>query len=172
MAELIIVPEAQMLTENQWSHLRDARLAALTESPGEFLSSYQRESTYGEREWRAEFSRGQWAIAFAEGRTVGLLGATWGLRTPAHDCYLEYMWVSPGFRRCGIASTLIRLVLESLRDSGVAVAWLWIFDDNEPARRLYESCGFVSTNEKQPIPGDGTRHEERMTISLRPAPGN
>jgi hypothetical protein len=51
-----------IMNEEEWVVLREMRLAALQESPTAFLSSYSEESAYKEREWRAEFERGEWTI--------------------------------------------------------------------------------------------------------------
>jgi ribosomal protein S18 acetylase RimI-like enzyme len=61
---------------------------------------------------------------------------------------------------------LLRTVLDRLRDSGVRMAWLWILNGNDPALRLYEQFGFQSTNERQPLPGQPGRYEERMRLRL------
>ncbi len=52
--------------------------------------------------------------------------------------------------------TLLRTVLDRLRDSGVHTVWLWILNGNDPALRLYEQFGFQSTNQRQPLPDDPT----------------
>lgn len=161
------VLRAQVLTEDVWFRLRDVRLTALRESPRAFLSSYERELAYGEDEWRAEFSRGEWTIAVGQGRAVGIIGATREVSTPSIECYLEYMWVSPEFRRTGVAASLIGTVLGRLLNSGIVTVWLWIVDGNEPARRFYERFGFVSTNERQSFPNNSSRSEERMRLTLR-----
>ncbi len=151
-----------MLTEDEWYRLRDVRLTALRDSPGAFLSSYETELAYGEYEWRAEFTRGEWTIVVEQGQVVGLLGATRNTGPPSEERYLEYMWVSPEFRRSGVASNLIKIVFERLFRSGIIPVSLWILDGNEPARRLYERFGFVSTHERQPISANPSRSEERM----------
>jgi ribosomal protein S18 acetylase RimI-like enzyme len=46
------------------------------------------------------------------------------------------------------------------------MAWLWILNGNDPALRLYEQFGFQSTNERQPLPGQPGRYEERMRLRL------
>lgn len=163
LVRLLIVLQAQVLTEDEWFRLRDVRLTALRESPEAFLSSYEVELTYREDEWRAEFSRGEWAIMVRQGQAVGLLGVTWKVDTPSEERYLEYMWVSPEFRRSGVASSLIRTILGRLCSSGIVPVSLWIITGNEPARRLYEQFGFVSTSEIQSIPANPSRREERMT---------
>jgi ribosomal protein S18 acetylase RimI-like enzyme len=81
--------------------------------------------------------------------------------------YLEYIWVAPESRRSGVASMLLRTVLDHLRDPGVLTVWLWILDGNERAMRLYRRFGFLSSSERQPLTGDPPRSEERMRLRLR-----
>jgi len=81
-------------------------------------------------------------------------------------CYLEYLWVAPRVRRHGVASMLLRRVLDRLRDSGVLTVELYILDGNDRARRLYQRFGFQSTNERQPIPGHPAGNEEKMRLRL------
>jgi ribosomal protein S18 acetylase RimI-like enzyme len=157
----------QILDEDDWYRLRDVRLTALRECPGAFLSSYECELAYGEAEWRGELSRGEWTIVVGQGRTVGLLGVTQEVRTPPTECYLEYLWVSPCFRRLGVATILMKAVLRNLLHSGIATVWLWILNGNEPARRLYEQFGFVGTNVRQSLSNSPSRSEELMKLALR-----
>ncbi len=156
---------ARRLTPHDWYLLRDLRLTALSESPDAFLSTYDRESAYTEQTWRNEFARGDWSIATRRGRPI--VGATLESAARMHERHLEYLWVSPEYRRFGVASMLLSTVLDHLRDSGVATALLWILDGNVPALRLYERFGFTSTHERQPLEADPARSEERMTLSLR-----
>jgi ribosomal protein S18 acetylase RimI-like enzyme len=157
---------AHLLTANEWVLLRDTRLIALKDSPEAFLSTYERELAYGERDWRAEFTRGQWTVEVRQGKAVGLLGATRDAAAPRSECYLEYMWVSPEFRRCGVASSLVTQILRRLQGSGVSTVWLWILDGNEAAQRFYEKCGFTRIHKRQPLPQDLQHYEELMGRSL------
>jgi ribosomal protein S18 acetylase RimI-like enzyme len=157
----------EVLTEEEWFRLRDIRLSALKESPDAFLSSFAYEAAYHEEKWRAEFARGEWAVVVTSDRAVGLVGVTRESHTPVDERYLEYIWVAPESRRSGVASMLLRTVLDHLRDSGVLTVWLWILDGNERAMRLYQRFGFFSTNERQPLTANPERSEERMRLSLR-----
>jgi ribosomal protein S18 acetylase RimI-like enzyme len=56
--------------------------------------------------------------------------------------------------------------LDHLADEGVELAWLWVLDGNEAARRLYVTLGFTSTGERQPLPACPSRTEERMSKLL------
>jgi ribosomal protein S18 acetylase RimI-like enzyme len=156
----------EILTVNEWSRLRGVRLSALRDNPSAFLSSHEREEAYDEQRWRQEFSRGEWNIMQAGGKAIGLLGVTRELAMSLQECYLEYLWVAPDFRRSGLASTLLRTVLDRLRDSGVHTVWLYVLDGNRGAMRFYEGFGFQSTNERQLLPDHPAGSEERMRLRL------
>jgi ribosomal protein S18 acetylase RimI-like enzyme len=155
------------MDEGEWVILREMRLAALRESPGAFLSSYSDESAYEEQKWRAEFRRGEWTIEVRNDKAIALVGITREQCTPPNECYLEYMWVSPGFRRRGVATDLIKNVLRRLLNRGFATIWLWVLDGNEPARRFYEKCGFISTRQIQRPHRSPSRSEELMSLTFR-----
>jgi ribosomal protein S18 acetylase RimI-like enzyme len=156
----------EVLAKKAWPRLRDIRLSALLDFPEGFLASHDREAAYGEQYWRQEFSRGEWNIMLTGDQDVGLLGVTRLPDMSSRECYLEYLWVAPGVRRHGVASMLLRRVLDRLRDSGVHTAWLFILDGNDGARRLYQRFGFQSTNVRQPVPGHPAGYEEKMRLRL------
>jgi ribosomal protein S18 acetylase RimI-like enzyme len=157
----------EVLTENDWHRLRDIRLSALVEASSAFLANHATEAAFSEQRWRQEFGRGEWNLVCAGGRDVALVGVTREAGMPSQECYLEYLWVAPGFRRIGVASMLLRTVLDRLRDSGVRTCWLWILNGNDRAMRLYQRFGFQSTNVRQPLPGSPKRSEEKLRLRLR-----
>ena len=161
--------DIRILTPAKWTALRDIRLKALRESPQAFLSTHEKEASWDKDQWLAEFRRGDWSIGFVTGQAVSLLGAT---RTPDmahHECYLEYVWVSPGHRKTGLAQDMLAFTLDRLRDAGVQTAYLYILDGNDAARRLYEKIGFSSAHEPEPLAGFPGRSEELLQRSLDPA---
>jgi ribosomal protein S18 acetylase RimI-like enzyme len=155
-----------VLTESDWRRLRDIRLFALKADPPVFLSSHEIEAAFAERQWRQEFSRGEWNVMRAGALDVGLVGVTKEPDMPPRERYLEYLWVARRFRRHGGATLLLRAVLDRLRDSGVQTVWLYILDGNDPAMRLYRGFGFQSTNERQELPDHPAGSEERMRLRL------
>lgn len=165
MFESLFMLEIIALACGEWATLRDIRLTALRDSPGAFLATYEREKEYVEDQWRAEFIRGDWHIGIIDGRAVSLLGTTRTPDTPADQCYLEYLWVSPGHRRSHIASRMLGIVLSRLQAAGLRTAFLYVLDGNENAQQLYQRAGFVSTNHRQPLPGQD-RSEELLQIDL------
>lgn len=160
------MPDIKLLASGDWLRLRDIRLSALHESPHTFLSTYEQEKAYNEDQWRAEFIRGDWLIGIIEGKPVSLLGATREPDTPAYERYLEFLWVSPEYRRFGIAFSMLTTVLDRLQTSGVQKVFLWVLDGNDTAIHLYKRIGFVSTNHRQPLPAHPGRSEERMQLNL------
>src|SRR5690349_17477558 len=156
-----------IMAEEEWIILRDVRLAALHESPRAFLSSHSEELAFEEQKWRAEFGRGEWTVEIRNDEPIALVGITREQGTPPDECYLEYMWVSPGFRRRGVATDLVRAVLRRLVNRGFVTIWLWVLDGNEPARRLYEKCGFTSTGLIQRPRRSPSRSEELMRLIFR-----
>jgi ribosomal protein S18 acetylase RimI-like enzyme len=158
-----------VLDADQWCTLRDARLTALKESPQSFLSKYEIEIAFGEERWREEFCRGEWIIVGEEGKPPeALIGAVRSYDIPSTDRYLEYVWVSPKSRRSKLATNLINAVLRRLEAAGTDVVWLWILDGNEPARELYNKCGFTTTGERHRPKANRSLWEERMNRRLRP----
>jgi ribosomal protein S18 acetylase RimI-like enzyme len=160
-----------VLAENDWPRLRDIRLQALNTDPTAFLASHEAEAAFAEQRWRQEFTRGEWHVMvavrrFRRRRYVGLVGVTRLPEMSSQECYLEYLWVAPRVRRRRVASMLLRTVLDRLSEAGVHTVWLYILDGNEPARRLYQRVGFLSTNDVQPLPGNPARSEELLRLNL------
>lgn len=160
----------EVLTESDWPRLRHVRLTALSADPAAFLSSHDTELAYDEQQWRREFSRGEWnVIVTGDPGTapgLGLVGVTRVPGMSSAECFLEYFWVAARIRGTGVGSLLLRTVLDRLRDAGVHTVWLWILDGNDDALRLYQRFGFQSTNERQPLPDDPDRSEEKLRLRL------
>lgn len=166
MSKSWLVPDIKLLVPEQWQALRDIRLKALSDSPDAFLSTFEREMSYEEEQWRAEFVRGEWHIGIRNEQAVSLLGATRVAGRPLEQCFLEYMWVAPNYRRSGFALHTLRVVLDRLRTNGVRTVLLWVLNGNEAAEQLYKSVGFERANYSQPLPDAPERSEELMRLRL------
>jgi ribosomal protein S18 acetylase RimI-like enzyme len=166
MPKLGFAPDIRLLTPDEWVELRNIRLAALRESPQAFLSTYQREILFDSNQWRAEFTRGNWYIGTRLGRTAGLVGVTRAPGMPVHECFLEYVWVSPECRRSGTGLGMITAVLDRLRAAAVRTVFVWVLDGNAAARHLYERIGFVSSNQRQPLAARPGLSEEMLILTL------
>ena len=164
------MPDINLLTSDEWHTLRDVRLSALRESPYAFLSTYATESKYDESKWRMEFARGDWYVGMVSmgsaDKPVSIAGITRESATPAHQRFLQYVWVAPEFRRQGVAFNMINEVLDRLKLSGVRTVVLGVLDENGSAMRLYSRLGFVSSNHREPLEDFPGRSEEIMQLHL------
>ncbi len=164
------MPDINLLTSDEWHTLREVRLSALSESPYAFLSTYAAESEYDESEWRREFARGDWYVGMVRmgsaHKPVSIAGITRESGTPAHQRFLQYVWVAPEFRRQGVAFNMINEVLDRLKLSGVRTVVLGVLDGNGSVMPLYSRLGFVSCNHRQPLEGFPGRSEELMRLHL------
>lgn len=78
------------------------------------------------------------------------------------------MWIDPLTRGTGLAPALISSVVEWARSEGAHELALWVAEDNERARHLYEKCGFAATGERN-VMRPGT-DQIRMRMSLTGGP--
>ncbi|MDZ7933059.1 MAG: GNAT family N-acetyltransferase [Rhodococcus sp. (in: high G+C Gram-positive bacteria)] len=83
-----------------------------------------------------------WLLAREGDEILG--AATW------FEAEIDRLVVAPHAHRRGIGRALVDAMLESIVAQRVHVA---TGRDNSPARRLYESFGFVHTEDKQVLPG-------------------
>ncbi|NNF58371.1 MAG: GNAT family N-acetyltransferase [Rhodothermaceae bacterium] len=84
--------------------------------------------------------------AFEDTRLVGVAGLRFEHRPRTqHKATLFGMAVLPQFRGQGIGRALVKAVLEDAQATpGTRIVQLTVTESNAPARRLYESCGFVA----------------------------
>jgi ribosomal-protein-alanine acetyltransferase len=85
------------------------------------------------------------ASASRPGSLVGYLAA----RLDSGELQILGMAVGPGFRRQGIGRALVNAALIRARSSGVSRASLEVRERNIPARRLYQSAGFVALGRRR-----------------------
>ena len=84
-------------------------------------------------------------VCIANDLVVGFVAA----RRTADEAEILNIAVRPDFRRKGIASALLRAVLDEFRSSPVARAFLELRESNHPARGLYERHGFVPSGRRK-----------------------
>jgi RimJ/RimL family protein N-acetyltransferase len=155
---------------SEWEAYRAIRLAALSDAPDAFASTYDAEENRPDHEWqqRAE------ANATSDGSTLFVLvddddgwqGMAGGYSPgePPADVELISMWLAPACRGTGQGAALVDAVVSWARDRGARTIGLWVTDGNQPAQRLYERCGFVATGDRQPLPSDPAKTELRMLL--------
>jgi len=164
MRAMVVVRE---VTPDDWEVLRDVRLAALREAPSAFASTYAREASFTEEQWRGRISdRSVTYLAYLPGRPdqpenpepAGLAGAY----VADGVANVVSMWVRPSARGNGVGEALIGATADWAKARDHAALVLWVTESNSPARKLYDRCGFAPTGDRQPLPSDPTLAEVRM----------
>ncbi len=159
-----MAPHVVAFTPDDWELLRALRLRALSEDPYAFGSTHARELEFDEATWRERTAR--MVYATVGGEPAGIAGA--GL---LDDDLVELlgMWTAPEFRGRGVGRALVEWAIASAREVGRRRVGLWYADGNDSARRLYERCGFVETDEHPEAPYAKADH--RMVLHLPAANG-
>ena len=153
------------VTGRDWRTLREVRLHALAEAPSAFGSTLERELAYEEHTWRERAGAGRTFLARLDGDVVGLV--SYYVEPGREDeRQLVSMWVDPRARGSGAAVQLVAAVREAAAVEGARVLTLFVADGNDRARRLYEGLGFRPTGERQPLPSNPARGEERYAVRL------
>ncbi|MFB8352015.1 GNAT family N-acetyltransferase [Streptomyces niveus] len=160
----------RVLTANDWPLWREARLAALAESPHAFKSRLADWHRGGEERWRARLETpGTYnVVASLNGLIAGMAS---GVPGEGGVCELRSVWVGPGARGLGVADRLIAAVETWARRSGATTLKLAVIPGNDPAVALYLRNGFVLTGERGELLSDGVTTEQVMTKPLRPTEG-
>ena len=152
------------LGPDDWQELREVRLAALTDAPLAFASTYAREAAFDEAQWRAWLAGSAWWVARdAGGRVVGVVAL---IREGPREDHVVGMWVAPQQRGSTTAAALLETAVAAVRPEADAVV-LWVADGNPGARRFYERAGFTGTGERQPLPSAPEIGEEKLRLRLR-----
>jgi len=162
-----------LLDEDDWSVLRDARLRAVRQSPEVFGAALAREELFREQHWRARLRTSQWFVArdgAVPGDVVGLVNMIQEPASPPDDRHVMALWVEPGRRRTGVATALLVAASAAARSGGARTLSAWVVDDDVAGVDLAVRNAFVVTGERQRLPREPERVESRYVRALdRPA---
>ncbi|HEY5822615.1 MAG TPA: GNAT family N-acetyltransferase [Propionibacteriaceae bacterium] len=129
-----------------WAEAREIRLRALQEAPTAYGSSYAREITFTEQDWRERLATAYTYLASGpDGAVVGTVTGVW---MQDGDVYLVAMYVAPTARGGGLAHALIdKVVGVTARRAGSRVV-LRVTEGNDTAERCYRRYGFRPTGRR------------------------
>ena len=157
--------EVRRAVVEEWPLVKETRLRALAEAPYAFGSTLARELGFTDEVWRQRVGEGDWFLARAEGRVVGLAAAVTEEAHP-RERQLVAVWVDPAHRGSATATSLVEAVCARARARGAAAVSSWVADGNSRARRLHERIGFRSSGERRPLPSNPDVGEERLLLPL------
>lgn len=153
--------------EDDWKLLAEVRLRALREDGSAFGSTLSREEMFTERHWRMRLrSSLTWIAVDEAGEGRGMVTMILEPGSPVDDRHVVGLWVAPESRRSGVGWALLDAVRHAASDEGARTASLWVVDDNHAAIDLYVRAGYARTGERQVLPRDPSRTEERYALAL------
>lgn len=158
--------EVREITADEWTLMRDVRLAALSDAPYAFGSAYAREAAFTEETWRGRISERSVTFFAHEDSAGSPPAGLAGVYVEDGAADLVSMWVRPSARGHGAGQALVEAAASWAKAHDLGALFLWVTESNVPARRLYERCGFIPTGERQPLPSDPALAEIRMSRIL------
>jgi ribosomal protein S18 acetylase RimI-like enzyme len=144
---------------------RDIRLEGLADSPDAFSSTLEAEEDRALETFAERLADSYVIGAFSGAHLVGIAGfyVQPGPKH-AHKGVLWGMYVRPAHRGIGIGQMLVEAIIDHARER-VELLQLLVVSDNLPARRLYESLGFIDYGiEWHATKYRGRYHDDMMMV--------
>ncbi len=136
--------EIKILSVDELDDFRTIRLSALKQSPKMFGSTYAVEIEKPLSFFENCLSNSTVFGAYHQNKIVGLATLTQEIGAKfSHKAHLSSVFIEPAFQQKGIASVLLRSVIQYSQQH-VEQILLTVANDNKPALILYEKLGFQS----------------------------
>jgi RimJ/RimL family protein N-acetyltransferase len=152
------------LTPDDWETFRSARLKALKEHPGVYLSSYAVEAEASEAEWKGMLDgKGKCVIAlFDDDRLIGFAGVfTWRGDPKGKNGVLAMDYIEPSYRGRGLSRLLYQGRIDwALDQEQFAKLVISHRQGNEASRRANQAFGFEYVGRQKIRWPDGAEAEE------------
>jgi ribosomal protein S18 acetylase RimI-like enzyme len=151
---------------------KTVRLRALQDTPTAFGRTYAEESQLSETDWLDRVatwnsSASTCYLAMEDGASCGIIASYLDKEDPRR-AHVASMWVAPTHRRTGLGTTLIDAVQRWAESLQARELRLMVTNNNAPAVRFYEQCGFTATGWIKPYPHDAALSVCEMVKSLTP----
>jgi RimJ/RimL family protein N-acetyltransferase len=137
---------------DEWPAFRDIRLAALAESPGNFITMLAEARDGPQGRW-LEMLESEDGVVFGLFDGVALIGITAvyvDRAIPARDTAgLGMTWIEPAYRGMGLSTMIYQARIPWARKKRMARIVVSHRDGNEPSRRAMLAHGFRRTGAAQ-----------------------
>lgn len=118
-----------------------------------------------EKELKNQFSNKFTAKITHDGeKTVAAYIIFW---TVADEAHILNIATHPGFRRCGIAKSLLAFALDCLEETDVREVFLEVRRSNSAAQKLYKDFGFKEIGIRKGYYGDNGEDAIVMSLSMK-----
>lgn len=134
-----------------WQEFRDIRLRALGDAPDGFGMTLAAGLENTPDQWQARLDSPSPILAVRSAGELVAMGGSWVPPDDADRMFIWGMWTAPEARGHGHGRALVSWLLDWALAHSISTVELHVTEGNDPARRLYESCGFVGTGEWEPL---------------------
>jgi ribosomal protein S18 acetylase RimI-like enzyme len=170
------MPTLEPISPHLLTEFKAIRLRALQDTPTAFGRTYAEESQFPEAEWFDRINTWQSAtstcyLAMDDGAPCAIIAGHLDKEDPRRAHVLS-MWVAPTHRRTGLGATLIDAVQQWAESLQARELHLMVTNNNAPAIRFYERCGFTATGWTKPYPHDPALSVCEMIKPLTPPQEN
>ncbi|WP_226683250.1 GNAT family N-acetyltransferase [Sutcliffiella horikoshii] len=157
------------LTPTDAESYRTIRLEALKNKPEAFSSSYEDEVDFTVEKYRNRFSNDH-TYTFGAFKGENLVGTVTLLcetkKKIKHRATIVAMYVMPNQRKLGVGKALMNVAINKAKElKEIEQVYLTVTASNEPAKRLYESLGFVTYGiDRNGLKIDDTYFDEELMV--------
>lgn len=146
-----------------WRRLRRDGIARF---PSAFIPSLEEHDASPAKDDVARLARGDRFLAFRGETPVGLVGMNRHAGRSDHRGEIGPMYVVPDAQQAGVATLLLRHVLEYARQVGIWQPELAVNEDNNRAIALYKKHGFIEVGRipNAVMGADGPEHDLLMIL--------
>lgn len=158
--------DIKILSVNELEDFKAIRLSALEKSPKMFGSTYSAEVGKPLIFFEACLLNSTVFAVYHQNIIIGLATLTQELGAKfSHKAYLSSVFIEPEFQQKGVASRLLKAVIE-YSQKHVEQILLTVASDNEPAIHLYKKLGFQIYGLEQKALKDGNEYIDEVLMKL------
>lgn len=158
--------DIKILSVNELEDFKAIRLSALENSPKMFGSTYSVEVGKPLIFFEACLLNSTVFAVYHQNIIIGLATLTQELGAKfSHKAYLSSVFIEPEFQQKGVASRLLKAVIE-YSQKHVEQILLTVASDNEPAIHLYKKLGFQIYGLEQKALKDGSEYIDEVLMKL------
>lgn len=158
--------DIKILSVNELEDFKAIRLSALEKSPKMFGSTYSAEVGKPLIFFEACLLNSTVFAVYHQNIIIGLATLTQELGAKfSHKAYLSSVFIEPEFQQKGVASRLLKAVIE-YGQKHVEQILLTVASDNEPAIHLYKKLGFQIYGLEQKALKDGSEYIDEVLMKL------
>jgi ribosomal protein S18 acetylase RimI-like enzyme len=159
-------PMIRRLRRDDANSFRAIRLEALTVNPEALGSTFELEDKLDVAWFASRLENSHVMGAFRDAELVGTAGfAIQQGEKNAHKGRLWGVYVRPRSRSLGVGRLLVNAVLDVAREN-VELIQLSVVKENRPARKLYESIGFLEFGMEPKASKLGERYYDEVHMAL------